>query len=740
MSKPNNSSPSEETSCCSCSSSCSAPAAPTPAELPAATTTADGNIRTAIRIMQMDCPTEEGMIRQLFKDSKEVKDLDFNLIQRILTVTHTPDSLDAVLTAIRGLGFEPELQDDDNPSELVIDHRPWWPIIIAAMVAFFSEINHLSSGPLWLTISLALGAIAIGGLHTYKKGFIALRNGNLNINALMSIAVTGALLIRQWPEAAMVMVLFNLAEIIEGRSLDRARQAIGELMKLAPKEATVLQADGSWQRMAVADIALEQIIRIAPGQQIPLDGVLTKGASDVNQAPITGESMPVSKEIGDAVYAGTINLQGAFDYKVTATVRNTTLARIIESVEKAQSAKAPTQRLIDRFASIYTPVVLALALAIAVIPPLFFGGEWLAWIYKALVLLVIACPCALVISTPVTVVSGLATAARHGILIKGGIYLENSRQLKTLCLDKTGTLTAGKPALQEHIVFAQGKEATALQLALAISSQSDHPVSNAISEGLSEHRNDHNAVSELEALPGRGTKARINEQIYYLGSHRLIQELGLSTPSIEETLAHYEKAGQTTSLLASEQAVLALFITADQVKETSREAIQRLHAMGIQTMILSGDNQLAVNAIAQEVGISDARGELLPEDKLAIIDQQAQKAMVAMVGDGINDAPSLARADIGIAMGVMGSDTAIETADIALMDDDLRKIPTIIQLSDKTHRVLVQNISFALIVKLIFFILTLGGYGTMWMAVFADMGASLIVVLNGLRLLKSPTP
>lgn len=721
-------------SCCSCSSTATntlTAAAPTKPEV-----VKDG-IRTPIRILQMDCPTEEAMLRRLLNDMPEVKQLDFNLIQRVLTVTHTPGSLDSILRAIHSLGFEPEVHEEGaSIGQFELKHRPWWALIIAALMAVLAEVSHFAAWPIWLTAGLAMIAIAIGGLHTYKKGWIALRTGNLNIYALMSIAVTGALFIGEWPEAAMVMVLFSLAEVIEGHSLDRARRAISVLMELAPDHANVLQDDGSWQTMAAREVLLGSVVRIGPGQQIPLDGEITSGFSSVNQAPITGESLPVDKGVGDPVYAGTINLNGSFDYQVTATSDNTTLARIIHSVEEAQHAKAPTQRFIDRFAKVYTPLILVLAILIAVLPPLLFGGEWLSWIYKALVMLVIACPCALVISTPVSIVSALTTAARHGILIKGGVFLENSRLLQYLTFDKTGTITQGKPSLSERIIFDNARFTEIQGIAATIAARSDHPISKALVEA-SEVEADMNAVEHFEALPGRGTKALINGKAYYLGSHRLIHELGLCSEALKAQLASFEQQGKNTTLLCSDKEVLALFVMADRVKESSREALDELHQMGIKTMMLSGDNQLAVDFIAKEVGIDEAYGELLPEDKLQAIHELAEKSMVAMVGDGINDAPSLARADIGFAMGVIGSDAALETADIALMDDDLRKIPTLIRLSRATHRVLLQNITFALGLKAVFLFLTLIGLGTMWMAVFADMGASLIVVLNGLRLLRN---
>lgn len=726
----------EHKHCCACSDRTEEALLTTDSMQPSATI--NGARHTQIRIQQMDCPTEEAMIRRLFENNPNVLQLNFNLIRRVLTVSHRPDSLDPILEGIRSLGFEPEVlaaESSNRSAQFEISYRPWRPLVIAAVVALLAEISHFAAWPTWLTLAFASMAIAIGGPHTYKKGWRALRNGNLNINALMSIAVTGALLIGEWPEAAMVTVLFSLAEMIEARSLDRARRAIGSLMELAPEHALVLLKDGSWQKLPAREVQLGSTVRIAPGQQIPLDGEIISGFSSINQAPISGESQPVDKSVGDAVYAGTINLNGSFDYSVTATADNSTLARIIHRVEEAQNAKAPTQRFIDRFAAIYTPMVLLLALLITIVPPLFFGGAWLAWIYKALVILVIACPCALVISTPVSIVSALASAARHGILIKGGVYLENSRLLNYLTFDKTGTITEGKPSLNEALIFDENQQTTIRSIAGTIAARSDHPISQALAAALNNH-GESPALTHFEARPGRGSKAVIEGQSYFLGSHRLIHELGVCSPALEQQLAIFEQQGKNTTLLCSEKAVLALFVMADNVKESSREALQELHQMGIKTMMLSGDNQLAVNYIAKEVGIDKAQGNLLPEDKLQIIHELSEHSMVAMVGDGINDTPALARADIGIAMGAIGSDAALETADVALMDDDLRKIPSLIRLSRSTHRILLQNISFALGLKAIFLILTLSGYGTMWMAVFADMGASLLVVLNGLRLLK----
>jgi Zn2+/Cd2+-exporting ATPase len=708
------------------------------AQLGKAANSANG-VQTPIRIMQMDCPTEEGLLRKKLGGMAGVTGLEFNLMQRVLTVTHAPQEIEPILAAVRSLGFTPEIANSASSQEEPAPEpaKPWWPLALAGAAAIASEAIEWSGLPTWMAAVLALVAVFACGITTYKKGWIAIHNGNLNINALMSIAVTGALFLGQWPEAAMVMVLFTIAELIEAKSLDRARNAIRGLMQLAPERATVLQADGTWLDVAAKLVAVNARVRIKPGERIALDGKILSGRSAINQAPITGESLPVEKAEGDQVFAGTINESGSFEYTVTAAANDSTLARIIHAVEQAQGARAPTQRFVDQFARVYTPSVFAIALAVAVVPPLFLGGDWFTWVYKALVLLVIACPCALVISTPVTIVSGLAAAARQGILIKGGVYLEEGRKLKCLALDKTGTITHGKPAQTDFEVLSSMQSAELRSIAASLASRSDHPVSKALSQAAERDGVALRAVEAFEALPGRGTRGVIDGRLFYLGNHRLIHEQGRCSDALEARLSALEQQGKTVILLADEHEVHGMYAVADTVKESSRQAIAELHALGIKTVMLTGDNAHTAKAIAAQVGIDEARGDLLPEDKLKVIESAiGQGGSVGMVGDGINDAPALARADIGFAMGAAGTGTAIETADVALMDDDLRKLPRFVRLSRHTHALLVQNIVLALGIKAVFLVLTMTGAGTMWMAVFADVGASLLVVGNGLRLLR----
>ena len=718
-------------------SCCGAKSAPALVQL---TEKASGKAQLSrFRIQAMDCPTEQTLIQDKLGKLAGIEQLEFNLINRVLGVHHTFAGTVEIERAIESLGMKAEpLTAEDGDKAAEPSKTRWWPLALSGLAAVAAEVVHFSAlAPEWLVAALALAAILGCGLGTYKKGWIALKNRNLNINALMSIAVTGAVLIGQWPEAAMVMVLFTLAELIEARSLDRARNAIGGLMQLTPDMATVQQADGQWQDVEVRDVAIGARVRVRPGERIGLDGEVVSGQSSVDQAPITGESLPVEKAVGDKLFAGTINQAGALEYRVTAGAGQSTLARIIKAVEEAQGARAPTQRFVDTFSRIYTPVVFALALAVAIIPPLFMAGAWFDWIYRALVLLVVACPCALVISTPVTIVSGLAAAARKGILIKGGVYLEGGRKLDYLALDKTGTITHGKPVQTDAKVLEPLFEGRAQALAASLAARSDHPVSGAIAQFAKAQNLPLSEVSAFAALAGRGVRGDIDGETYHLGNHRLVEELGLCSPELEAQLDVLERQGKTVVLLLDRSGPLALFAVADTVKDSSRQAIAELHALGIKTVMLTGDNPHTAEAIAAQVGIDRAEGNLLPADKLATIEQlYAQGHRVGMVGDGINDAPALARAEIGFAMAAAGTDTAIETADVALMDDDLRKIPAFVRLSRQSAAILTQNIVLALGIKALFLAITFAGMATLWMAVFADMGVSLLVVFNGLRLLR----
>lgn len=701
-----------------------------------------------LRIEEMCCPTEEGLLRKALADQPGVTALDFNLMERVLTIHYRDADPEALKQRVRKTGMTPADLDDagkttaDGKMKSPASRERWWPLAVAALIAFGAEASHwFELGTPWAAPILALTAIAMVGLPTWKKGFIALRHRTLNINALMSVAVAGALAIGQWAEAAMVLVLFTLAERIEARSLARARHAIRDLLALAPQQARAQQDDGTWREVEAGQVAIGSLVRVRAGERVALDGDITRGQPTLDESPITGESLPRDKTPGETVFAGTINRHGEFDYRTTRMASDTTLARIIHAVEQAQASRAPTQRLVDRFAAVYTPAVFALAIITALAWPLLFAGAWLDGIYRALVLLVIACPCALVISTPVTIVSALSAAARAGILIKGGQFLEQGHRLAWLAFDKTGTLTRGQPSQRHWQPVASDLDADRQRhlrtLAASLAGRSNHPVSMAIHEASKTAGIASVEVDDITELPGRGVEGRIDGERLWLGNHRMVEERGACSPALEHELDRWERKGHSVVVLGSDQAPLALFAVADPLKETSREAVEQLHRLGVKTLILSGDNAASVTAIANEAGIDEARGQLLPEDKLTAIEDKARQATIGMVGDGINDAPALARADIGFAMGAVGSDAAIETADVALMDDDLRKLPTFVRLSRATRAVLIQNIAFAIGIKLVFLVLAFSGHATLWMAVFADMGASLLVVANGMRLLRS---
>ena len=711
---------------------------------------------TDYRIANMDCASEEADIRRALASVSGVHGLRFQLAARTLGIQADAAALPRALDAIRQAGYNPQplaaasaSADGAAPTAHAHAHptpfmEGWGPLVIALALAVAAELIGFAgeeTGWLpWLGRALAAAAIALSGLETYRKGLLALHQGRLNINALMTVAVTGAFLIGQWPEAAMVMALYALAERIEARSVDRARQAIQTLLDLAPREALVQQADGAWQRRPVEQVTPGQQIRVGAGDRVPLDGVIVAGHSALDQAPVTGESLPVDKGPGDTVFAGTVNQTGELTVRVTALANDTTLARIIHAVEQAQASRAPTQRFVDRFAAVYTPAVFAIAVAVCVLGPVLGGWGVLDALYKALVLLVIACPCALVIATPVTVVSALATAARRGILVKGGRYLEEARLLKVVAFDKTGTLTAGQPALVhwEPLSLPTGGDpadrARIAQVARSLASRSTHPVSQAIAAGLPAGEL---PTEQVQALPGRGTQGRVGGVPHVLGNPRLLEERGQRTAELSALLQAHEAQGRTVTLLANDEGVQALFAVADTVKPGSPAAVQALARAGVHAVMLSGDNADTARHVGAQVGLTDTRGQLLPEDKLQAIDAlRRSHGPIAMVGDGINDAPALARADIGIAMGGAGTDTAMEAADVVIMNDDLQRVPELIRLSRATHAVLWQNIALALGIKAVFLVLAVMGQASMWMAVFADMGASLLVVANGLRMLR----
>ncbi len=701
-----------------------------------------GESSTTFSIEGMDCADESSIIEKKLLSVNGILDFRFNLVEQNVIVTHTCETED-IKRAVKSVGFKAEIVDSENDGEntstsFFVKNRQM--ILTAASgVLLLAAIFHgyIHKFPDSLTYLLYIPAIVTGGALTARKGWTALKNRSLDMNCLMVIAVTGAAAIGEWQEAAMVVFLFSLANLLETYSMDRARRAIRTLMQIAPNHAAV-RRNGAVVDVDVKDIEIGEVVLIKPGEKIPMDGEVVRGNTYINQAPITGESLPVKKEPGDEVFAGTLNERGTVELRVTKLSKDTTLSRIIHMIEEAQSQKAPSQKFVDRFAKYYTPLVILASLLVVSIPPLFFNQPFTPWIYRALVLLVIACPCALVISTPVAIVTALSTAARNGVLIKGGVYLEAMGHLKAIAFDKTGTLTHGVPRVVEIIPVDEKDVKAVLRVAAALESRSEHHLGKAILEKAVELGVSHTEAEEFEAITGKGAKGTVEGELFYIGNHRLFEEMGFCDSARDKQLMELEGKGQTVVLVGNGQAILGLIAIADDVREISREALKKVKEGGIQkTIMLTGDNLWTAQAIAEKLDIDEIKADLLPEDKLdAIKTLLDEYGTVAMVGDGVNDAPALAASTIGIAMGTAGTDAALETADIALMSDDLRKLPYAIKLSRKTLYVIKQNIILSLLIKVVFLIAAVGGIATLWMAVFADMGASLIVIINSLRLIK----
>ena len=703
-------------------------------EAEASASTAKG--QTLLSVPEMDCPVEAGEIEREF-NAAGIKGYEINVMNRTIAVPAAAAA--AAQAAISAAGYESTVMKAREQETVFEDRTPWKRYIlaceffeVAADNGYITLDEFLVKG---ITLALAVLAIFMVGLTTFKKGIQSVMKGTLNMNTLMAVAVTGGVLIGAWPEAAMVLVLFEISEAIEQLSMTRARRSIRDLMSVAPEKALVAQGSGKYVEMKVESVGPGAQVRIAPGDRVPLDGKIVEGTTTLDQSMVTGESMPAEKGPGATVWAGTVNLTSTIEVTVTAAASQSLTARIIEAVENAQSSKSPVQRFVDKFAAVYTPIVFVVALCVAIVPPLFLG-DWLGWLYKALCLLVIACPCALVISTPVTIVSALATATRCGLLIKGGLFLEEARKLTNIGLDKTGTLTKGEPEVAGITLLGGADRKQVLSLAASLGAMNKHPLSAAIVREAKKEHAEIQPVADFTALPGEGVTGRIGTGRASLLNLAALDKRGLSSDEVADAFNRASENGMSSVALADTFGVLAVFVMADEIKADTRSGLAQLKAEGITPWLLTGDNERAAHALAGKLGLENVNADLLPEAKLARIRELQGQGLTAMVGDGINDAPALAQADIGIAMGVRGTDSAIEAADIAVMDDRISSVATLVRLSRMTHSVLVQNIAFALGIKIIFTILAISGFATMWMAVFADTGTCLIVVANGMRLMR----
>lgn len=695
---------------------------------------------STFKVEGMDCHEEVTILQQRLRRLDGIEALDADVMAQRMRVTYDAArvSTAAIAEAVAQTGMRAWLEHEEPlaPAGSLLNRQR--AVILSGAALALGGLAYLAGLPASVHIALLALATAGSGAIVARRAWTSARNRVLDINVLMFVAVVGAVLIREWFEAATVVWLFALAQLLEARSMDRARGAIRALMDLTPAEALV-RRDGGEVRISADAVRVGEVVIVRPGEKIPVDGRVKAGTSLVNQAPVTGESLPVDKSPGDEVFAGTINGRGALEIAVERPRRDTTLARIIHLVERAQAQRAPTQSFIDRFARVYTPIVLGFAILVAIAPPLLGMGPFREWLYRALVLLVISCPCALVISTPVSIVSALAAAARKGVLIKGGVHLERAAGVACFAFDKTGTLTRGRVKVVEVVPLNGTGRRDLLALAASLEARSEHPIADAIVRHASSEGIHALPADGFQALPGLGARAVVNGEEVLIGSHRLIEEHGLCSQEADAELQRLTASGRTAVLVARPHGVDGIVAVSDDPREAARETVAMLRTHGVRRVaLLTGDNAATARALAADLGIDEVAAELLPQDKVAAVQRLRHTyGTVAMVGDGVNDAPALAAADVGIAMGAAGTDAALETADVALMADELLKIPYAVRLSRATLRNMRANIVFSLVLKAAFLVMAVAGLATLWMAVVADMGASLVVIANSLRLLRA---
>ncbi|EHF3674708.1 heavy metal translocating P-type ATPase [Listeria innocua] len=636
------------------------------------------------------------------------------------------------------------IRDDQENDEQVRSKESFIKRNIALIISLgfilVAVISQLSLGEdHLLTKALYILAIIIGGFDLFKEGFSDLIKLDFSMESLMTIAIIGAAFIGEWAEGSIVVILFAISEALERFSMDKARQSIRSLMDIAPKEA-LIRRNNVEQLVSVDKIDIDDIMIIKPGQKIAMDGLVINGHSSVNQAAITGESVPVEKQLDDEVFAGTLNEEGVLEVKVTKKVTDTTIAKIIHLVEEAQGERAPAQAFVDKFAKYYTPFIIIMALLIVVVPPLFFGGDWNKWLYQGLSILVVGCPCSLVISTPVSIVSAIGNAAKNGVLVIGGVYLEEIGHLRAIAFDKTGTLTKGKPVVTDFIATSSETDINYLSIISSLESLSQHPLASAILNEADKTNVDYKSIQieDFQSITGKGLTGIHQNIRYYIGSPKLFSASVIEETAVKVQYRQFQEQGKTAMYFGTDEQILGVIAVADEVRDSSAAVISELHKLSIEhTIMLTGDNTKTAESIGKQLGVTEIKGDLMPQEKLDSIKAlRTTYNKVAMVGDGINDAPALAASTVGIAMGGAGTDTALETADVALMGDDLQKLPFIVRLSRQTLKVIKQNITFSLGIKLLALLLVIPGWLTLWIAIVADMGATLLVTLNGLRLMK----
>ncbi|WP_338465505.1 heavy metal translocating P-type ATPase [Shouchella rhizosphaerae] len=696
------------------------------------------------RVEGFTCANCAGKFEKNVKGLPGVKDAKVNFGASKLTVYG-----EATIEALEEAGAFEQLKVTKEPSRRqpfqytqIPFYKKHRAILLSFLLLVFGYVFQFKYGESNIgTVGLFLTAILVGGFPLLKTGIRNVAQLEFDMKTLMTVAVIGGAIIGEWGEVAVVVILFAISEALERFSMDRARKSIQSLMDIAPNEA-LIKRNGQELTVHVGDIVVGDIMIVKPGQKIAMDGIVVRGHSSVNQAAITGESVPVEKAVDDEVFAGTLNEEGLLEIEVTKLVEDTTISKIIHLVEEAQGERAPAQAFVDKFAKYYTPIIMVVAALVAIIPPLVTGANWSTWVYQGLAVLVVGCPCALVISTPISIVSAIGNAAKKGVLVKGGVYLEEMASLKAIAFDKTGTLTKGAPVVTDFALLnPQLDQRQLFAIVAALENRSQHPLASAIVAKAEDEQLPYHdyMVENVTALTGKGITGIVNGKTYYVGSPKLFQER-LPTQDITlfaQNIQSLQQQGKTAMLVGTETELLAIVAVADEVRQSSKEVIRKLHEAGIaKTVMLTGDNKRTAHAIGQAIGVADIQAELMPEDKLRFIKQwQKKHGNVAMVGDGVNDAPALAAATVGIAMGKAGTDTALETADIALMGDDLKKLPFTVKLSRKTLNIIKANIAFAIVIKLAALLLVVPGWLTLWIAILSDMGATLLVALNSMRLI-----
>lgn len=723
------------------------------------TSSSTAMITSILKVSGLDCPDCAKDVQKAVSSIPGVQSAEINFSAQKLKVVHNHEvSVEKINNVLTKIGHSVTLikteaienvkaapAESEKNTKTTPSIAPWWKeprnilLSISAVITvltLIAEWTHIGLPENWAKV-LYGAAVIIGGIFPAKKGLSSLRRGRLTINTLLVVGTIGAIYLGLWEEAALLVVIFSLGEVLESYAVDKARGSIQALISLAPQEATVLR-DGEELRIPVEQVKVGEIVLVKPGEKVPVDGVVVSGTSAIDQSSITGESIPVEKHVGDEVYASTLNGRGALEVRVTKLAEDSTLSKIVELVENAQMEKGDAQNFSERFGAIYTPLMFVLAILMAVVPPVFLGQPFNAWLYRALVVLVVSCSCSLVLSVPIAIVAGVGNAAKNGVLVKGGIHMETAGKVQVVAFDKTGTLTTGKPTVTDVVSLGNISDDKLLKIAGTLEVRSEHPLADAILKLISERGLEVETIDEFMSITGRGAKGVIDGETYYIGNPRLFEEIGVSIGENIKQIDSLQDEGKTIILVGSSKQILGMIAASDQPKENAGKAVSRLKELGIKKVVmLTGDNKATGEAIGRKIGVDEVRAELLPEDKISAIKKlQESNTTVAMVGDGVNDAPALAQADIGVSMGVAGTDVALETADIALMADDLDQLVYMVKISRKTLSVIKQNIVFSLAVVAFLVISALFGWMPLTTGLILNEGSALVIIANGVRLLK----